>query len=350
MGSFNWLTRRISSAPIAVHFGSDVVRFMQTKGSSKGCSEPKIQGALEVSSDDEGGLAVALSSFKGKRCVACISAKDVLVQHIRIGADEDEKGMLERLLQHDSRWGNAEIRNVCVKTTGSGSQAKQELLCVGIDRTLSMQVVDSLESAGAEVIAVTVPLYASIRAFDKLYRRDGDEKITSMLIDLDAESSMVMIAHGSNCVFAHRIESDISSQATQATDQWNSHTESSTQQVLPISATQGNEFERRNEESPRGLREIQGNEERLQASFSSELERCLRHHDALFPDRVVDRVIFAGSGATDTEHCSSIASELGISGFVADPSEWMDDSTGLAGGPSWTTAAGLCLRYSESAA
>ncbi len=343
MGSFNWLTRRISSAPIAVHFGSDVVRFMQTKGNS----EPKIQGALEVSSDDVGGLAVALSSFKGKRCVACISAKDVLVQHIRIGADEDEKRMFERLLQHDSRWGNAEIRNVCVKTTGSGSQAKQELLCVGIDRTLSMHVVDSLESAGAEVVAVTVPLYASIRAFDKLYRRDGDEKITSMLIDMDEESSMVMIAHGSNCVFAHRIESDVISKST---DQWTSPTQAPSQQILPISETQGKEFERRNENSPKGLREIHGDGGQLQASFASELERCLRHHDALFPDRVVDRVIFAGCGATDTEYCSSIASELGISGFVADPSEWMNDSTGLAGGPSWTTAAGLCLRYSESAA
>jgi Tfp pilus assembly PilM family ATPase len=234
-----------------------------------------------------------------------------------------------------------------VKTTGSGSQAKQELLCVGIDRTLSLQVVENLESVGAEVVAVTVPLYASIRAFDKLYRRDGDEKITSMLIDMDEQSSMVMIAHGANCVFAHRIESDVTSTPT---NEWKAKTETIQQNTLTLSTAEGNEFERRNENNPRGLRGIQGNGNRLNESLAGELERCLRHHDALFPDRVVDRVIFAGCGANDTEYCSSIASELGISGFVADPSEWMNDSSGLAGGPMWTTAAGLCLRYSENVA
>ena len=347
MGSFNWLTRRISSAPIAVHFGSDVVRFMQIKGSS----EPKIQGAFEVSVNDVAGMAVALSSFKGKRCVACLSAKDVLVQHIRVEVDEDEQKIRERLLQHDARWANAEIRNVCVKTTGSGSNSKQELLCVGIDRTLSLNIVENLEAAGAEVIAVTVPLYASIRAFDKLYRREGDEKITSMLIDMDEQSSMVMIAHGANCVFAHRLDTQVFSKSTNTSNQWISEAETTAgPAALPISTRDTKEFERRNEESPRGLQGMQANSDRVETPLTSELERCLRHHDALFPDRVVDRVIFTGRGANNTEYCSSIATELGISGFVADPAEWLNDDSDLAGGPSWTTAAGLCLRYSENAA
>ena len=153
-----------------------------------------------VALDDLGGISEALSTFKGRRCVACLPPTDVLVQHIRIAIEEDSLQILQQLVKHDVRWGNAEIRTVCVKTTGSGGSAKQEILCVGVDRATSQHIVEQLESAGAEVVAVTVPLYASIRAFDKLYRRDGDEKITSMLIDINERSSMVMISHGANCL------------------------------------------------------------------------------------------------------------------------------------------------------
>jgi len=341
MGSLNWLTRRISSQPIAVQFGSDAIRFMQIKG----FSEHTLQGAVEVAVDDQGGITEALSSFKGKRCIASLPPKDVLIQHIRIAIDDDEDQILESLIKHDAKWENAEIRTVCVKTTGAGNTAKQELLCIGVDRTISQNIVELLESAGAEVVAVTVPLYASIRAFDKLYRRDGDEKMTSMIIDMDDQSSMVMIAHGANCVFAHRIESN----SPKINEQWQSEQHASPP-TLPISHSQQNEFERRSENDPRGLSSIQGNNEEVEPNFASELERCLRHHDALFSDRAVDRIIFTGQGANDSERCSAIASKLGIAGFIADPSAWIEGASELAGGPTWTTVAGLCIRYSEKAA
>ncbi len=340
MGSFAWLTRRISPQPIAVHFGSDVIRFMQIKG----FAEHSIHDAIEVANNDHVGISDALLSFRGKRCVACLSPKDALVQHIRTEIN-DESHLLKKLVRHDERWEHAEIRSVCVKTTGSGLDARQELLCVGINRTLAQGVVRKLETAGAQVIAVTVPLYASIRAFDKLYRRDGDDKITSMLIDMDELVSMVMISHGSNCVFAHRVESCTS----EVRETWGAEIETEPA-LLPISTLTHAETERRNETNPRGLCGVQGNASGGEKKFVGELVRCLRHHDTLFPERTIDRVIFTGSGAIDTERCASIASELGITSFIADPSAWIKGASEIASGPSWTTAAGLCLRYSERAA
>lgn len=341
MGSFNWLTRRISTLPIAAVYGSEMIRLMQIRGSS----EHTIQGAVEVALDDQDGIREALVLFRGKRCVACLPTTDVLVQHIRVTIDDGDQEILERLLKHDSRWGNAEVRKVCVKTTGSGGTSKQELLCVGVNRTISRNIVENLESAGAEVIAVTVPLYASIRAFDKLYRRDGDEKMTSMLIDMDGESSMVMIAHGANCVFAHKIESA----STEIKDGWESNSLTEPTQCHTLNSDV-NEFERRNENEPRGLCGVRDSNEGIEAKVACDLERCLRHHDALFPDRAVDRVIFTGRGANDSDRCAAIASKLGIEGYIADPSAWITGASDCAAGPAWTTAAGMCLRYSEIAA
>ncbi|MDG1137186.1 MAG: hypothetical protein P8N28_02900 [Phycisphaerales bacterium] len=341
MGLPHWLTRTISPQPIAIHFGSDVVRMMQIRD-KKECA---LQSAVEVASPDSESIKIAFDSFKGKRCVVSIGSENVLVQHIRVSLAADEAHIREALMKFDSAWGDAEIRQICVTTTGGSSNPRQEILCAGVSRRFTREVVQVIESAGAEVIAVTVPLYASIRAFDRLYRRDGDEKITSLLIDMDEDSSIVMIAHGANCVFAHRIGTQCNQEVAQQETQ-----PVTTPSLTPISSPNTDSFERREENTPRGLHGIESTNGAVDASIEIELEQCIRHHDALFPERAVDRVIFTGKGASETNRCAAIANHLGIAGFVADPAAWIQGAEGCAAGPSWTTVAGICIRYTEKAA
>lgn len=331
----------MSPHPIAIHLGSDVIRMMQI-----GCSKRNVlHNAMEVASGDYGGISEALSSFKGKGCVASISSEDVLVQHIRVPIDIDEKQIIEQLVTHDKRWGDAELRKVCVTTTGGSAKALHEILCVGIQRVISKEIVDELEAIGLKVVAVTVPLYASIRAFDKLYRRDGDGKMTSMLIDMDDSSSIVMIAHGANCVFAHRLDTEYVTPNLELLPRLEV-----APSLIEIANTPCTNLERRTESNPRGLCGVNETNGQVESEFTSELEKCLRHHDALFPNRAVERVIFTGRGANDNDYCGAVASQLELQGYIADPSAWIESDCSIASGPSWTTAAGMCMRYSELAA
>ncbi len=338
MGLPQWLTRSLSSQPIAVHFGSDMVRMMQINGTKA----RSLHSAVEVPAIDKNAIGIALNSFKGKRCVASIGCESVLVQHIRVPLEIDDLELRERLVKHDLRWGDSEIRKLCITTTGDSGNPKQEILCVGIEREVVRQAFDAIESAGGEVVSVTVPLYASLRAFDSLYRRDGDEKITSLLIDMDEASSIVMIAHGANCVFAHRLDTQIKAETHEA--KWEA-----TPSLTPITLL-NNESERRNENEPRGLQGMQASGGSIEKLLECEIASCLRHHDALFPNRAVDRIIFTGVGAGNTDRCAAIASSLGIAGFIADPSAWIEGAEDYAAGPAWTTVAGICMRYSEKAA
>jgi Tfp pilus assembly PilM family ATPase len=290
--------------------GSDVVRMMQIRGTK----DRYLQSAVEVVSSDSGAIKVALSSFNGKKCVVSIASSEVLVQHVRVPIEADENEIRNSLMQHDKQWAGAEIRHTGITTTGSSGKPRQEMLCVGIDSEKIMKIISIINEAGGEVLAVTVPLYASLRAFDQLYRRDGDEKITSLLIDMDEDSSVVMIAHGANCVFAHRVDLVHKIEIKEVETK-----QDVTQSLKPITT-------------------------------AVELERCLRHHDALFPERAVDRVIFTGQGATNTEKCAAIASKLGIAGYVSDPSAWVEGAKDYVSNPAWTTSAGICMRYAEEAA
>jgi Tfp pilus assembly PilM family ATPase len=334
MGLPTLLTRSLSHQPIAIHFGSDMVRMMQVKGTKA----RSLLSAIEVPTSDKEAIGIAFTSFKGKRCVVSIGSENVLVQHIRVPLGIDDVDVRERLVKHDLRWGDSEIRKLCVTTTCGSVNSKQELLCIGIEREIVRQVFESIESAGGEVVSVTVPLYASLRAFNSLYRRDGDEKITSLLIDMDETSSMVMIAHGANCVFAHRLDTKMNYKRLE--EKWKA-----TPSLTPVSSI-GMKSDRHKENEPRGLEGVQKCDDSIEQLLKNELASCLRHHDALFPDRAVDRVIFTGVGAGNAEECSAIASSLGIGGFIADPSAWIDGAEGYAAGPAWTTVAGICMRYS----
>ncbi len=339
---FKWLTNNMSAQPIAVHFGSDIVRMMQIRGNK----DPCLHGAVEVVSHDSAAIKIALTSFKGKRCVVSIGSSDVLVNHVRVPIAANEQEIRQRLIKHDCRWDIAELRTVNVTTTANGGSAKQELLCVGIEQEKIDSAIEIIEEAGGTVIAVTVPLYASLRAFDQLYRRDGDDKITSLVIDLAEDSSIVMISHGSNCVFAHRLDFV---QMVQSED--NNKKIKQDPSLTPITKnTEEKEFERRSGTEPRGLQLTQNSSDSIEEKLEHELQSCLRHHGTLFADRVVDRVIFTGRGASDTKMCSAIASKIGLEGFVADPSAWVRGAEDYASGPAWTTAAGICMSYKGVAA
>ncbi len=338
MGKLHWLTRRMSAPPICVHFDCEVVRMMQMSSGKKA----SLHMALEVSRNDELGMKEALSSFKGKDCIISIPSSDVLIQHIRVVNSEDETEIRSKLLQQNPEWEHCEIRHVCVAMTGvgTGDAPKQELLCIGINGQVAQGYVEQLEAKGAQVLSVTVPLHASLRSFDKLYRRDGDEKITSMLIHLDEHSSIIMIAHGSHCAFARKLLLNPTTNEVP----WQAPSSENGQ------STSEGEFERRNKNAPCGLHEMMPSNTLIDGLLEQELRRCLQHHDALFPQRAVDRIIFSGSAASDTKKCAAIASNLGVAGYIADPSAWIEGAESCASGPSWTTAAGMCLRFSKEAA
>ncbi len=337
MGKLHWLTRRMSAPPTCVHFDRDTVRMMQMSNRSK----PSLHMALEVSRHDEIGMKEALNSFKGKDCIISIPSSDVFVQHIRVYNSEDEIEIKSKLIQQSPEWEHCEIRHICVAITcvGTGDAPKQELLCIGVKGQVAQGYVEELEAKGARVLSVTVPLHASLRVFDKLYRRDGDEKITSMLIDLDEQDSFIIVAHGSNCVFARQLS--LNSKINKSTCRAPAYIEESKKLEA--------EFERRKEQVPRGLYEMMPSNTLIGGPLEKQLRSCLQHHDALFPQRAVDRIIFSGPAAGDTDTCAAIASNLGVSGYIADPSAWIDGAEACVIDPSWTTAAGMCLNFSREA-
>ena len=341
MGIRNGLFSGKAKRPIAVHFGNDgVIRMMRLQG----MDDQTMQASFEVSEGDQIGLSEAVTCFRSRNTVVSVPSSQVLLTHIRVDCDTTDEEVVERLCSGNDVWKNASIRQLPIFTnlrTGIKSKLQQELLCVGVPKKVLEQCVLTLEDASLRVQKITVPIHATLRAFDRLYRREGDGSITSIVVDLDQKQTIAMIAHGMNLVVASSLKytSDASEKG-----KWEV-----SPVLVPVGGT-GDEFERRGETQPRGLIQPKQKQSptliREDDLLLDELQGCMRHHNSLFPERVIDRIVFSGSGALHTQRCASVATKLGLSGFIADPSAWISGAEGIASGPVWTTVAGLCLTCS----
>ena len=342
MGFRNTVTIGSTNPPIAMHFGNDeIIRLMQINGTNK----LELQASFEVSATDQIGLAEAVSCFRSRQTVICVPSSETLLTHIRVDCNATDEEVVEKLRDRNEAWKHASIRQLPLYTNireGSNTKLQQELLCVGVQQGVIDTCVSIAESVKMNVKNVTVPVHATLRAFDRLYRRDGDDAMTSMVIDMDEKQSIAMIAHGMNLVVARALQYKTTATSKK---QWNSAP------ALVPAGGKSNEFERRSEIAPRGLAEPNHQKKQTATSeegaFVEELRGCLRHHSSLFPDRAIERVVFSGIGALQAGVCASVATDLGIEGFIADPSAWIRGAEELASGPAWTTVAGLCLASSS---
>jgi len=342
MGIRNGLFSGKAKQPIAAHFGNDgIIRLMQLQGTR----EQAMHASFEVADGDQVGLSEALTCFNSTNVVVSVPSSKMLLTHIRVDCNATDEEVVELLCERDQAWKDASIRQLPIFTnlrTGTKSNLQQELLCVGVQEEVLDHCLETLEGASLNVKKITVPIHATLRAFDRLYRREGDTLITSLVVDTDQKQTIAMIAHGMNLVVAAALKYKSDSSNVKI---WDS------KPVLVPVGEPTSEFERRNELPPRGLRQPEktqcGTDTHVHDLLIEELQGCMRHHSLLFPERAIDRVVFSGSGALQTEDCASVATKLGIQGFVADPSAWITGAEESVSGPIWTTVAGLCLACSE---
>jgi Tfp pilus assembly PilM family ATPase len=83
-----------------------------------------------------------------------------------------------------------------------------------------------------------------------------------------------------------------------------------------------------------------------------ELNLCRRYHEATFPNKTVDRLIFVGGEARQRSLCAHVAREMGLAAQVGDPLVRMGriSDVGIESGidrrqpqPNWSVAIGLSI-------
>lgn len=377
-------------SPIAVDFGSGSLKVLQIMLGT--FTEPaRLLSAASVPTPPEllgkdadrlafqiEHLAAALRSghFKGKRAVCAVSARRTFVQHVQLpmnGVGSVGDRVKEQLIMQAGCDPNLLIvRHVEAGEVKRQGQTKIETICFVMPRDTVVGHMEALKQAKLECVGVHSEHQALVRTFDPITKRDDDDKLTSVYIDLGATTTKMTIAHGRRLVLAKTIQvgwahlrgkglgvgTQAGTLAQFAASVQHEREVVSESEAVTGPITGDIPVDRRSGAAPKGHIEIPTNDQAAAMKVTSATEQMtdeigmgLRYHAALFPARPVGRAVFVGGGACDMELCRHIAKKLRLAAQIADPISTVDSggATELNGldltvpQPGWAVPLGLCL-------
>ncbi len=359
----SWFANRVT--PISIDIGTDTIKLLQTEPAKDG-QHRLIAAACEVipaevrtagntpakaaERDNFVGDAIKRmlnEGFRGKQVVTCLPSSHMSVQHLRM-AKMSAEDLIKALpfeasgkLPFDA--GRAVLRHTIAGEVYQNNEAKQEVILMAAPREAVDRHLNLLSKAKLEVVGIHVEPTALIECFSHIFKRKGDENISTMFIDMGAGSTHVVIAHGKNMVFAKhitvggdhfnkRIADLLKLDLVKARDLRIKVTHQQAQVgrlpagVVAIGQTADNAHPLGKQNGSPDTEASADSIDKVTHALAeplntlvTELELCLRYYESIFPGRTVDRAIFVGGESRHVSLCQAIAQRLALPATLGDP-------------------------------
>lgn len=346
--------------------------------------------------------------FRGRQAILALPAASMFVQHLRIARMSDDE--IKKALPWEARGqlpidpSHALMRHIVAGEIHHDQEPKNEVIVLAAALGFVEQLLAAAGKAKLDIVGMNVEPKAIIDCFHAVYRRKADEQATSMFVDIGTGSTRAIIAQGRQIHFARTIAigGDQFNQA--AATALHTTFEDAKMQRMQMCAGAGIDEARErtmieSEEIPatensfallgavvkgagamkdsssgdasedRGLRHTsdtgacvahsQDHSRVIEQSIREPLNRlieeltlCRRYHEATFPNKPVDRLVFIGGEARQRTLCAHIAREMGLAAQVGDPIVRMGRTSdvGIESGidrrqpqPNWSVAIGLSI-------
>lgn len=379
--------RPTCNSPIAVDLGWGSTKLLQVTGTRIHAAD-EIPVPPDVGDDvgarlallgDRLGAVLQNGSFRGRRLLLAMPSFCTRLQAIRLDGAEASvpEGAMHASLGGDG--GEWMIRPIEV----SGGHGGNECICQAISRSVVLRHVEALHAMRLEVCGVLAQPRPIVAAFDHLNRRSQDADQCTVHVDMGADSTTVVMAHGGTIVLARSLafggrhfdariagalHCDLDAARRHRLDAFDAQTAPATARTsMPVfegaagvgaNAPSAQVMDRRGEVPPPSLGpKLEGapavadqvDLAPLIDMLCDELRLCLRHHAAIWPDIEVARVIFVGGEARQEWLCREVVRRLHLPGQIGDPlarlnladgattpARWSDRAR-----PDWSVAAGL---------
>jgi Tfp pilus assembly PilM family ATPase len=226
------------------------------------------------------------------------------------------------------------LRHVVAGPIFQDQEEKLELIVMAVQRETVDQFIRLAEMAKLSVVGLQPEPKALLDCFRLLFRKkNADGELTTMFIDIGFSGTRVIVGNGELILFARFIPI--------GSDQFNYA--ASVALKLPVHEARLRRIEHAvspvsememaaasvatvdpildpmtaKRQAEKGVIEDACRDplERL----ITELELCRRYHEATFPNRAIDRIVFVGGESMHKTMCQQIARRLGIAAQLGDP-------------------------------
>ena len=334
-------------APVGVDFGSETLRMAQVatlEGEYSLAAASCVQIPMGARKDVTARMQFLAEAcrptfqkgkFNGRQVVIAIPAMLMHVAQLRVPKMDDES--LMKALPWELKGkipiepSKAMLRHVVAGEIFQDQESKLELIVMAVQRDTVNQFIRIAEGARLEVIGLQPEPKAILDCFHNIFRRRADIDPTTMYIDIGFSATRVMVTSRDDLQFLRFIPI--------GGDQFNYA--ASVALKVPVHEAQRRRMQQAEASRTDGAAAaIEAIDPILDPTMAKrlaekgvieeacrdplerllrELESCRRYHEATFPNRPIDRIVFIGGEAMQRTLCQQIAKRLGIPAQLGDP-------------------------------
>ncbi len=363
-------------SPIGVSLGTECLRMAQVQriaGEWRLLAAAEAEVPVEARKDLASRLVffedmvktiLSHGEFKGRQAVLGMPAAMMCAQHLRLPKMDLES--LRKALPWELRGkmpidpAHAMMRHIVAGEVYQDKEPSLEVIVMAAPKESIQKCVKAAERAKLDVVGMESDPLAIVHCIGPAFwRKDADPVIG--IVDIGAAGTRLMVAQGENVLFARFIAIGGEQIARAVAASLGISEEQAQAMQRASTALRGAEAGGADEaggggravavaapEAGRG--DVPGHValERL----VEELELCRRYHDAAFPNRPIERLVFVGGGARQRAWCQYVARRLNIAAQVGDAlSQIAKPADQLVVGsvdmrqpqPAWAVALGLSL-------
>lgn len=347
---------RPGAIPLMIEFGVSGIKVLQLSG----CNPSTITAVAFMPSPDDlldnpskrllyqmDALPKFLKGEKisATRGACMIPAGQMLCKHLQLipaeGVPIEQLAAAQLSSQLGCDPGSLLVR--CREVPDAKRQGKQEVICFGASREFVGRLMGTLKSAKLEPVGIHTEFDALVRAIQ--LRDDSSGGVSSnkarLVLDLGSGSTKVLIMHGPSMVFARTIEigsrhfdeticHQLRCTMMEAREMRHALTQLTPKQKAAVGASAGmpgmppppGTDEGSGDAAPAGFGGQRGPQIDLSEPIEiicDEISMCLRYHDALFPGKRVESVVFMGGQAKHQALCAEMAKRLHLEAQALDP-------------------------------
>lgn len=336
-------------APVGVDFGTETLRMAQVQKvngeyalTAAACTPIPPSARKDVTArmqffSEHCRTTFQKGKFAGKQIVIGIPAPLMQVVHLRVPTMDDAS--LMKALPWELKGkipmepSQAMLRHVVAGEIFQDQETKLELIVMAVKKETVDQFIRIAEAAKLEVIGLQPEPKAILDCFRTIFRRKADTNPTTMYIDIGYSGTRVMVSSGDGLQFLRFIPI--------GGDQFNYA--ASVALKVPVHEARQRRIQQAEAQAfeigGSGLGSVESDDAidpiaaKRQAErgiiaeacrdplerLIKEIELCRRYHEATFPNRPVDRLVFVGGEALQKSLCQQIAKRLGIAAQLGDP-------------------------------
>ncbi len=352
--------RNKNTGPIGLDLGHNSIKMIQlawSDGKIRVIAAEEADYVQDIDGADEAGRESAISAvkgmlakgnFSGREVVSCLSNDSLKIKSLRL--DTTDPRQIEEQFRNEvaRRFGldadADEIRYMIAGSVYQGDEIKNEVIFFGMDKAGIARHLGLLEDAGLTPVGIDAVPCALFRSFQASLRRQEDQRLVSVLVDVGSLFTTVIIGRGQEIIFVKQIP--IAGERLNA--EVASRLEVTVDEAKLLRAKLKNDTD--GAMAPATRQAVIDAMSRTIEELAKEISLCFRYYAVTFRGQRPTEVFFAGGEADETTLLRALKRHLGVSITIARPLRGFDLSQADferrhdAEMSKWTVAVGLGMK------